>query len=86
MHPSPEGLHGFLTSLAKCPTGKGNVTPPKVSPASRDAFNTCQAHGWVEEVQSGNICIWKITPRGRAVLHPNTNVLPFPYQNTVAEA
>lgn len=86
LHPSPEGLHGFLATLAKCPPGKGNVTPPKVSQASRDAFNTCRAHGWVEEVQSGNIRIWKITPVGRAALRPHTGIPSFFSHNPIAEA
>lgn len=87
MHfPSPEGLHGFLTTLAKCPPGKGNVTPPKVSAASHDAFLTCQSHGWVEEVLFGNIRIWKITPLGRAALHHTQVSLSFSPHNPVAEA
>jgi hypothetical protein len=58
----------ILRSLAICDPGKG----PLVSHPSHhttSAFASCLAPGWVEEITSGPLRVWKITPTGRSALY-----------------
>lgn len=57
----------LIRSLASCVPGKG-VVIPNPSPEVQFVFNVCKDSGWVEEVTSGPIRVWKITPEGREAL------------------
>lgn len=59
----------LICALAACVPGKGIVIPTSgPSPEVEFVFNRCRDSGWVEEISSGPIRVWKITDEGREAL------------------
>ena len=69
----------ILHVLAECEPGRG-ILVARPSHPTTSAFESCRPNGWVEEVTSGPLRVWKVTPAGREALatsehHPRFRVL-----------